>query len=505
MNSLRSLFNLFIALLFAITVLPAKISAQEQTNHRLFVNSIKDLSGQFQNEKLFREYIDSMKTYGITTLRVWGHWGMKCVACAPSLIDIKTEPSPGKFDFSLYFKRLDYAIDSAGMDLILCMNFAGKFDYDSLNSGPQAVLPPFIGPDDIMFYRNNQGKDLMFSTTNNRQIKIPRFEKPAVRTLMLDYVSDVVREFRSRYGNKILFYSFTFTQSDENEYPLLGTPQFCDVSSDALDGFRQWLKLQYGKPERVSDAWGRSSRFNDYSEIQILDGQPPPPRGKAPQAYLDFMAYREWALAGFMGEIRDRVHEGGGRVMAQYGSAWDAASATRGTYGFGRQVKGFDLIVIDDDPTYDHNFSMDYIRANAGGIAFGSELEPPCWLGCEKTIDICCDATKFPLEVNIPLGMKQMDSQVLSTYRWGGSWVDLANWDAYFKKAFPLYRASLRNALVLSADSISRVIPSATMELSLKELYIHHHDKDYLSDILRRYNDMGGGKQPISIVIKYDL
>src|SRR5262249_32196592 len=157
-------------------------------------------------------------------------------------------------------------------------------------------------------------------------------------------------QFRARYGDAILYYSFVFNTTGENEYALGPIPSFCDTSPDARTNFQSWLSSRYGTPEAVAQAWERSPPFNSFSQIQILDGKAAPPPGEAPQAYLDFMAYREHALGDFLRAIRDTIHAAGGRALAQYGSVWDVLAAKRGTFGFGRQIAGFDLVVVDDAP-----------------------------------------------------------------------------------------------------------------------------------------------------------
>jgi hypothetical protein len=282
----------------AVLLTCSPVFPQEPASHsgNLFVNAISDMSTAFlRKEGQFREYLDSIKAYGINTIRIGGHWRVLCNQCARYHLELNAEPSPDTYDFSDYFDRLDYAIDTAHMRVILSFNFAGKLPGDSATKGAQRLLPDFLTADDVMTCRRSRGGDTLYSSASGN-LKVPRFEKPAVRALMLGFVDAVVQRFSQRYGNNILYYSFTTNTTSENEYPGMPSPGFCDTSPDAARAFRAWLQKKYVHPQDVSRAWGRSDDFSGFEQIQILDGQPAPHHNVANQAFLDFMAYRESAM-----------------------------------------------------------------------------------------------------------------------------------------------------------------------------------------------------------------
>ncbi|MGH7741369.1 MAG: T9SS type A sorting domain-containing protein, partial [Candidatus Eiseniibacteriota bacterium] len=441
---------------------------------------------------------------GIRVVRLTGQWREKCSQCAVNLIDINTEPSIGVYDFSDYFSRLDYVVFTKGMKAVVSFNLGGRLDTDPTSPGAQAVLPTFLGPDDVMMYRPSPGVDAMW--TNGALIKAPRIDRPSTRRRMLEFAGEVVREFQARYGSEMLYYSFSIGSAGENEYPFADYPYFCDTSPDAAAAFRIWLASRYGTPQAVAAAWGHAPPFATFGEIQILDGQASPPVGSAPQPYLDFMAFREYSLARFFADLRDTVHANSGSVLGQFGSVWDAMSATRGTYGFGRMINGYDLVLIDDAPTYDHFWSMDYARSNAGGVPFGNEADAPCNMGCTvPDINQCC----YPWPVNPlwsrPLGAAQMDAYFSQSYGRGATWVDTANWDNWYDQDFAVYSAHVANAVTLASQMVIAPVPADTQLVSLRDLYVHHHDQSYLDGLITTHTLLGGQSSAINVRVLYDL
>jgi hypothetical protein len=479
--------------------------ADASTPHRLFFNSV-NAGGPLLFEADFEAYVDAMLAQGIQDLHVFGQQRQRCYQCAPTPIDIDTEPTAGNYDFSVYFQRLDYAITQKGMHVVLSFNLAGRLDTDAATPGTYNALPPFFGVDDVMLARDASGTDAVFSAgpPGGNLTKVPRFEKPAVRDSLLAYVTAVVTQFHARYGDAIEYYAFTFNTTGENEYPLGGG--LADTSPDAAAAFRRWLAIRYATPADVATAWGHSPAFTSFNQIQILDGAAPPAVGAAPRAYLDFMAYREASLRGFLGDIRDRVHAAGGKVMAQYGSVWDVASATRGTLGFGNQIGGFDLVLIDDAPGYDHRYSMDYTRTNSPGVPFGNEGDSACDLACMSgDLATCCDAATYPAGIDVAYGIGRLDAQVSQSYAFGATYFDLANWDNFYVAAFGEFAAPLTRALVLGQQPPTTVTTCNTQALSLAQLYAHHDDQTYLAQTIAAHTALGGDTCPIAVVVANDL
>lgn len=444
---------------------------------RVLLNSVNPGGGTFLYPSEFQAYTDTMFAHGFRTVKLGGEWGLKCWQCAPDTLEFDTEPAPGVYDFSVYFDRLDHAITVKGMKAMVSFHLGGRLDTDPVSPGAQPVLPSFLGADDVMMYRNGAGQDLVFTAGST---KVPRFEKPSVRAAMLDFVTAVVTQFRARYGDSVLYYAFNFSQYAENEYPLIGYPNLADTSPDAAAAFVSWLRQRYATPADVSSAWGHAPAFTSWSQVHILDGQPPPALGAAPRAYLDFVAYREDALGRFLGDVRDRVHAAGGKVMAQYGSVWDSYSSVRGTLGFGAQIAGYDLVVVDDAPEYDHWFSMDYTRTNSPGVAFGNEVDAPCRFGCTSDINTCCYAPTFPDHIDVPVAIPQM-------------------------KALTLFDAPLDNAVAQGGALTTDPIAADTLRLSLRDLYVHHHDQNYLDGLIAAHHALGGQSQPIAVTVAQDL
>ena len=497
----------FAVLVLATPIAVAILHPPAHAAQRVLYNTVNAGSQEFIYPASFQAYVDSSWDHGFRKLRVSGVWWLRCLQCAPDIIDINTNPAPGVYDFSTYFDRLDYAIRTKGMQVQLNFSLAGRLATDPLNPGAQRALPTFLNASDIMLYRNLSGRDVMFlaGPEAGNLTRAPRFEKPSVRAAILDFVTAVVTQFRARYSDMVTAYCFTFGQFGESEYPLPEYPYFCDTSPEAAQTFRAWLMLRYGSPQAVSTAWNHQPPFQSFGEIEILDGQPPPALGEAPQAYLDFMAYRENALGSFNRQIRDRIHAAGGKAMLQLGSVWDVLSTTRGTVGFGREIAGFDRVVVDDAPEYDHLYSMDYTRTNTPGVPFGNELDAPCRFGCTTTASQCCDASTYPTDNDIPAGMVGVDAQVNQSYERGASWVDFANWDNFYQTAFGLFSSSLENAVSLSSGLVSAPVAADTQHVSMRALYVKHHDSAYIDSLVAAHAALGGNNQPIAVVLHDDL
>jgi hypothetical protein len=473
---------------------------------RLLTMSVTGGAPTFLRKAEFEDYVDAILALGIRDLHVFVPVRMRCSSCGPNGApdEIDTAPAVGVYDFSRYFERLDHAINQKGMRVVLSFTLNGRLNSEPVVWAAVNTLPSFVRVDDVMMVRDATGTDIVFATPPaDWELKVVRFEKPSVRAFFLDYVTAVVTQFRARYGDSILYYGFTFNTTAENEYALHATSSFPDTSPDAAAAFRDWLASRYPTPDAVSTAWGRRPAFTTFDEIQILDGRPPPPVGAAPRAYLDFMAYREAALGSFMGEIRKRVHRAQGRVLAQYGSVFDWLSARRGTFGFGRQIEGYDLVLVDDAPGYPHAYSMDYVRTNSPGVPFGNEVDSACRLGCASgDFALCCDIASFPTNIHASFGMSRMDTQVNQTYDAGAACLDITNWDFYYQSAFPLFAASLANAMTLAQEKRTKPATLAIQNLSLRELYAHHEDPSYIHQLVVTHAAFG---EPVAVTVIYDL
>jgi hypothetical protein len=189
--------------------------------------------------------------------------------------------------------------------------------------------------------------------------------------------------------------------------------------------------------------------------------------------------------------------------MAQYGSTWDWLSAMRGSYGFGRQADGFDLVMVDDAPGYAHSYSMDYLRSNAAGTPFGNEVDAPCNLACASgDLATCCDESTYPAGVDLEFGLERMDDQVAATYAAGAVYLDLANWDNFYQSAFTDFAPSIERAAELAAGSPTEVSTAEELPLSLLELYRHHEDQAYIDALVASHAELGG---PVALPLSYDL
>ena len=211
------------------------------------------------------------------------------------------------------------------------------------------------------------------------------------------------------------------------------------------------------------------------------------------------------ALGSFLQDIGNRVHAAGGRVMAQYGSVFDWISPWRGTFTFGRQIAGYDLVLIDDAPGYPHGYAMDYARSNGGGIPYGTEIDSPCTVACASGDSAsCCDLATFPANIDADFGMARMDAQVDQTYGGGGAYVDMANWDFYYQTAFPLFAASIDHAVAQAQGVRTSPVPVATQTISLRDLYIHHSDPSWVQSLVTERDTLAQAG-PVAVTLQYDL
>ncbi len=476
-----------------------RTTSTSESHERHFFAVVNGDTEQFIYLDQFRTYVDTLAAYGVTGLRLWIPWQVVCTTCGPTLLTLSVEHRPGRYDFSQVFQRVDYAVQH-GLAVILTIDWTGHLSTDPLGPGAHSVLPTDFGLDDVMLCRDRHGTDVPFEYRGTR---VPRFEKPAVRDRLLRFVDATVTQFRARYGDSVLYYGFVFSPFGEAEFPPLAD-SLPDTSPESLSAFREWLRTRYPTASSASEAWLRPEAFRSFDQIEILDGQPPPPTGTAPQSYLDFAAFREASLGRFLAAIRDHVHAAGGRALVQFGSVWDSSAASRGTIGFGHLASGYDLLVVDDDPNYDHAFSMDYVRSNIA-VPFGSELDSICALACRSRDSArCCDAKTFPLNVDLEYGATRMKAQVDDTFARGGTFIGMANWEPFYSIAF----RSLAPTLAYTVGQEPRnplPVSAITIDLSQRDLYVHHNDPAYVDRLLSAHAALREQAISINLNLRYDL
>jgi len=196
-----------------------------------------------------------------------------------------------------------------------------------------------------------------------------------------------VKEVMTRYKylqteKRLLYVSVTGTGTQEGEYPggLIEngkeTSAVYDYSPSMVQGFKDFVKGKYKKIERINFLWGMT--FKSFDEAN------PPATAWEPnlsfrQRYgKDWYIYRHMMLKRFTEQMVAAVKsvDPGIKYVSDYGSVFDAQSATRGTLGFRDLNAKTDGIKVNDAlAAYDHRWSVDILKSDAPpGFITANEL-----------------------------------------------------------------------------------------------------------------------------------
>jgi len=198
------------------------------------------------------------------------------------------------------------------------------------------------------------------------------FDQQDIITKGAAFVKEVTQRYKYLQAQKnLLFIAVTNTPTQEAGYPAWNLangkeqPSAFDYSPSMVAGFREWLKTNYKKIDRLNYLWGTSLKSFDQAPVPSNNWDPLLSFGQ--RAGKDWYLYRHIILKQYINKMIDAVKsvDPAIKYVSDFGSAYDHASASRGTLAYKDLSENADGIKSNDDPTTDHRFSMDIIRSEA--------------------------------------------------------------------------------------------------------------------------------------------
>lgn len=331
MTARSSVFYVAMACLMAVSVFPVNTRAAE----RYLLYNVWTFNADKEDPALQKARYDAAREVGFNAIRISIYWPL-------------LETAPGRFDFTLFDRQIDYAVQK-GLKVAISVN---------LQSAQYAARWPLLDAADLAY--DAKGVPHQLSLVS------PRALARAVAVTRA-----VVRHYAERYPKgSILFYQVTFTRHAESEY---WHSSMVDYSDLAQAKYRQWLAGRYGTIQKLNAVWGASyASFNDISA--------PAPPDYSSISGLAWYLFRTDVLRDALNMLADTVHSAdrAAKYGVQWGSVWDSLSPFRATILFPSLCQKAEWVTVDDAPTYNHPFSSDLLRGSVGkGRLLANEIDNP--------------------------------------------------------------------------------------------------------------------------------
>lgn len=299
--------------------------------------------------------------------------------------------SHGEYNFSKFDPMLEYVIKEKGAKVIVSVDFTRK-EKDTLLT-------------DDCFMMSLSGKISSGGVAfNKKQIS---FSSETAMSYATDFYRELCSHYNDLYGSDILCYIPAFTQYCETEYWC--TDDY-DYSANALANFRTYLRNRFASVSELNLACGKS--FTDFDSVT-------PPSGRDRSDFgMIWYSFRHQELKNAIDRLASAQKSVApeSKIAIQLGSVFDDASILRCTYNFPSLCENVDILWTDDGPTYNHTFSMDYIRSNLpSSVQIATEIDGPSQNGAS---------------------VENYNRQGNEGFAHGASYVNIANWfiDASYSK-----------------------------------------------------------------------
>jgi len=328
MMAKNPVFCAVIACLVAVSFFAGNARAGE----RYLLYNVWTFTADKEDPALQRARYDAASEVGFNAMRLSIYWPL-------------LETSLGHFDFTLFDRQIDYAVQK-GLKVAISINLQYPNQW------------PLIDAADLAY--DAKGTPHQLSLVSPRALA-----RAAAAT------REVVRHYAGRYPKGfILFYQVTFTRHAESEY---WHSALVDYSAAAQAKYRQWLGGHYGTIQKLNTVWGASyASFNDIKA-------PAPPDYNTISG-LTWYLFRTDVLRDALNMLGDTVHKAapGVKYGVQWGSVWDSLAPSRATILFPSLCQKAEWVTVDDAPTYNHNFSSDLLRGSVGkGRLLANEIDNP--------------------------------------------------------------------------------------------------------------------------------
>lgn len=414
-----------------------------EITERYFIYRIWNFEKNSQAE--FARIVDAAEAAGFNAIKVHMPWYL-------------IEAKPGTYDYSGFDEMVDYVVNTKGMKAAISIDLSRKYA-----DGYFKENVSMLGAD---------GKPSVGGSPSRIQISFCCEE--AMDAAVRCY-ADAVAHFDTLFGDGILLYLPAFNQYCETEYWAAGE---YDYSEWAQDAFRSFLRKEIGGIGILNELLGTSyASFNNVKAPAMND------TGTLGVLWYRF---RHAALKSAIDRLADAQKAvcPDTKLAVQLGSVFDGAAKARGTLGIAALCEKVDVLWVDDGPTYDHLWSMDYIRsALPSTVQLAQEIDGPTQVGASP---------------------ENYLRQGLECFAHGATYVSIANWsiNENFNTYKPVWREIADTWLGDNHPEIALMDGNTpTLEISLYDVF----RRGSTSFAQGRYTSLAKGGKFVNIKVTDDL
>ena len=331
----------------------------------------------------FKAIVDAVASDGFNAIKIhipWHH----------------VETVSGVYDYSAFDPLVDYVINEKGLKVAISLDLT-RLKGDKV-----------LSDSDMMY--DSDGNICIGGSAPGDRMEISFNSEYAVSKAVAFY-RNATSHYHTLFGDDILFYLPAFTQYAESEYFPAGE---YDYSDNAKVAFREFLKEKYPSVSDLNRAAGTS--YSSFDEVE------PPSMDAVDNFGVLWYIFRHESLKNVIDQLASAQDEAAPntKFALQFGSVWCGVSYKRATLGFVDLCENVDVLWVDDGPTTNHSFSMDYIRS-----ALPSHIE------LAQEIDGPYHSTATP---------ELYRDQGLICFKRGATYVSIANWS--INADYEKYRSS---------------------------------------------------------------
>lgn len=383
----------------------------------------------------FKSIVDTVAADGFNAIKVhipWHH----------------VETSAGVYDYAVFDEMINYVVKEKGMKVAISLDLTRR-------KGDMV-----LSENDIM--RDPGGNLCMGGSETGDRLQISFNSENAVSKAVAFY-KNAVAHYDGLFGDDVLLYLPAFSQYAETEYWCAGE---YDYSENAVNAFRDYLKDHYGTVDALNSVLSTSCA--SFDEVQ------PPAAASGDALGQLWYTFRHESLKAVIDRLSAAQNEVApdAKFAIQIGCVYDTAAVLRGTLGIADLCENVDVLWIDDGPTMNHHFSVDYIRSILPtSVELAQEIDGPYQTGASQ---------------------ENYLAQGLISFQRGCTYVSAANWgmNEYYEAYRPVWQEIA--ATWLGENTPEVVQPDAntpTLEISLRELFQKRNADRFIGQYLRLTQD----------------
>jgi hypothetical protein len=391
-------------------------------------------------------YLDQIKAWGANTILTEVPW-------------FKIEPRDGEFGgYERYDEYYQHAVDRGfklilGLDAGILRGGSGDLTKADYHAVPDWVFEKY--PDAKMQdFEGNKYKALSFSQEKAMQESY-------------EFMEHAVKHFKDKFGDNIIAFNPVYNNEFETRF-MQQNFFWTDYGSAPQDKYQEFLKEKYGDIADLNQFWGTGyGSFDQVEPLRVDQNQ----RGFEPDVrpeFIDWMSFRESAIAGAVIGATEAIHDAGGQVYLHFGEVLTKIDAIY-TIPLELLADHTDMIAID----YNH-LTADFQTADpsSAGLITSYARGQGVPVIFETSIERMADK-KFD---------KRRDAIIQESIRWamanGSAGIGVANyltpWDGLFtfQRSVP---ATMKEAKTFTDKPVA-------LYASKWQVYGFHSSNDYRND-----------------------